>query len=1139
MMLICIIIIFLIVELHVSALRTVQQHGNNTLSYHKHLDEHPFRKKLSSGSMQKIKVKEHVAFHFNYAFQPVIGEGFITRTINIDQISKGLEVLGDIDDYLQTYCSEIRNAVVPFTSDKTKFKKKPFMTPTREQVSRFEAQRLCESYGYILPEIYTEKEWSEFRKFMIDEGFNETFAGTFPVLSEDVHRFIYSGMWVHSGFVQDIVPFLDTEGKRFEDHYGDYLNVYMYRQDGRFQIRRRAPTPYYDYVHRFSFRYKIKDQVKTQGIPVVLGNVICQTKKPDLKILLHNKDRVVKQDPGESAIEKHNKNMTDTYAKQFYALGQQIHGLCIEIQLTAREQKDRNLRKLTNTLSALEINVIKSPRTVLTDDSMQTKKNRLLDHIAEYKQITKVRKRRSVRRTKRERHTATGNEILSSDEDHFDKVNKTRKKRDDEWDPLPLFTPKEIQLPEAMNDTNFLALALNLSLHREQEKNDEARSYPALFERAWQEAQKSGKNEFLSNAHLFKYAWDSHEAEAQQKLSEMNKTGGGTVLSNAELLRSAWEHQMSQSKQNERGSNPRPLQHTNATSSTEHGEAAKQRGTRGIESIFQMATQGAPGLLSVLRQGFSMYKQVQTDQRQDQAIRTLTDKLIQSSHQIDELYMHQRYTDVIMNNIIAIIHSMYVTITTQYSLIGMLISLLGMDTQLGRIGDSLSNSITSIEDVASHALHKSASMLLISDEELTKATEELNKNGDKIFKNNMEDMISFVTVNPVDKSQLIAIINTPGYSKTVYTATELYGVPTSAQLRYKPIVSCQYAAVSEDGKSYYHMTETQYEICQTKPCFLTNAVLSMYEDVCGPPLLNKINSDICKYTPTLPDGSPIPPGPIVKTMSPDGCIFSTNKTIPIRLDCDFTLKFNVTSLTGEGVLHTPRGCKATLGAKGEFTVHGAPPTYSTDAIVLNLVEPVPKTAFDWRSMTPQKAAQLPILQDKKLDELKFNITQMTQNRIDASHKLTSNAAHLHSLRHNLTRVTSTLSATENRNKIIRIVNSVAITTVIILLAIMIPFICIFRKKIWDIINPLVGSVYALYDKDGEDLSPIIKTPKNKKDKKKLKVRYAHLTRRNEAECILPTHLPYSDEVQEEGSEQVDAHDSPQIQLATVHKEGKP
>ena len=96
----------------------------------------------------------------------------------------------------------------------------------------------------------------------------------------------------------------------------------MYRQDDRFQIRTGSSTPYYDYVHRYSSKYKLRNEVKKDWNTSSHGNVACQTKKRNLKILLHNRDRIIKTDPEESTIAKHEKNRTDTAALHFYTLGQ-------------------------------------------------------------------------------------------------------------------------------------------------------------------------------------------------------------------------------------------------------------------------------------------------------------------------------------------------------------------------------------------------------------------------------------------------------------------------------------------------------------------------------------------------------------------------------------------------------------------------------------------------------------------------------------------------------------------------------------------------------------------------------------------------------------------------------------------------
>ena len=83
-----------------------------SITYHRDEEPHPFLDKLQDGTLQRIQVKENVGFHINYAFQPVTGEGFITRPIDISPITRGIHLTQTLAEYTQSFCEELKTKII-------------------------------------------------------------------------------------------------------------------------------------------------------------------------------------------------------------------------------------------------------------------------------------------------------------------------------------------------------------------------------------------------------------------------------------------------------------------------------------------------------------------------------------------------------------------------------------------------------------------------------------------------------------------------------------------------------------------------------------------------------------------------------------------------------------------------------------------------------------------------------------------------------------------------------------------------------------------------------------------------------------------------------------------------------------------
>lgn len=808
------------------------------VTYHRKEEPHPFLDKLQKGTMQRIQVKEKVGFHMNYAFQPVVGEGFITRPIDISPITNGIQLMQSMAEYTHDFCLELGKKAKTKLKEHKPELKPTFVRPIDIPVTKVQARRLCESKGYILPEIYMPEEARQLRDTMISLGLSEIHAGVEPILWEHSHRFMYTGARLDRGYIQyvfdEILHPASYHGKDFhpiEKYFGNFQYSFTYTRYVAFRAHKQPDFYYPGYIHAQHTEWFLEGKSLNTSFPERKFDVLCQTIKPDVAII--------------TAITQHS---------EIHELRENLWKLHHQFYIP-KSQSDTKLimnRYLTKTYP---------------NNAEQIKR------------------------------------MLNASQKNYD-AQKFKENIESNNKPIEI-------------GDNLVMLCHNV-LYAAQEQ----------VERLTQR---------LNTA--------LNLMQIQPISIPLNNTNGTWTKSRDKFI--------SQAK-----------------------ELSNERDKRGLGSVAMQFAKlalkgtGVGSLYDLLREGLSLYKQYTTDARQDKAISKLQTSITSMAKSIEGLAIGQAHTDKTVSVIIEIINVLVPKIKDMNQQLKSGNLLNNLFVNLVRLGDAIGCSIHSLTELGHGSVMQSVSSMLFTGDVLNKAIEKLNENTDKIFKSHTNDIISTVIVNPADNTQLLAIANIPGYSKTVYLGTELFPIPgATTPIRYKPAVSTRYAAIAADGKTYFPMTESQYTRCQFSPCHLTAGIRDMYETVCGPPLLNQVDSSTCTYYSDPFDNKPIAKDLIIKVFSPDGLIYSTNKTVPVRLDCDHTLEFNTTTVEGEGIMHIPKGCAATIGESGEYTVHGSPPTYTSHITQAAIIEPVPDTAFDVKSLLNDNLTKLPVLQDLKLNEL--------------------------------------------------------------------------------------------------------------------------------------------------------------------------
>ena len=752
-------------------------------------------------------------------------------------------------------------------------------------MSQTQAKRICESKGYILPEIHFPEEEEELKKAMAEYSVKEVHAGVEPIVWENTHRFMYTGARMDKGYIQHAMTSIKEYGEYKDEDFlnpkyymGNFRYTFAYTNYVAFKPIKHPDFYYKGYMYEEHLQWYMDGKFWTTQFPEVLLPVLCQTVKPDVEII--------------TAIAN-----TPDPQKRFRKL--QLH-------------KNKDTYKNTDVS-------YKDTKRVMTWSLQKAYKKQ------------------------------------------YKKVDQMVAKSMNEWENRAYIQQDDQMTIEFGGGTPIMCRNV----------------YFAAIEQV-----DRLENRLKGALGLFRI-----------KVTDINlrQASGTSYEEKLELIRQANVFQKDEQRRDKRNA-IQNLQEVKGEK--EEGAAAQslppddfidneqEREERAVAQFLQFGKillEGGSPLVGILREGLSLFKTMQTDKRQDEEIAQLRTNIAQQAKRIDDFVVHQSLVNKTVRNIIDLINKMIPAIASLAQQLDVVTQLNNLYININRLGEAVAESIDLLEDIGYYATQHEVSPRLFSGPEFKEAIEQLNIETDKIFKHDSDDMISAVVINPMDNTELLAIVNTPGYSKKRYIATELYAVPSATwPIRYKPKINLQYAAIDEEGKTYFEMTSPQYDKCQFEPCLINSAVRSMYEDICGPPLLNRNQSSLCSYFSDPIDHKPVGHELSVKMFAPDGLIYSTNSSVAVRLDCSYTLDFNVTSVKGEGIINVPKGCQVTVGNNGEFTVAGPPSTYKAHIAPMKILEHVPPLPFNFKELINSNIMELPILQDLQIQEVKVNVSQLSR-----------------------------------------------------------------------------------------------------------------------------------------------------------------
>jgi len=141
--------------------------------------------------MEKLVVKNQIAYHFKKVVREVASELFISRKVDVSGLFQGIQVLEQTYKDLDSFCASLAYAA----TDSDNFgPKDDYVYISEPKYSSFaEANARCKAKNMQLPEIYTLEQGDKLRRFMLKKGLKLCFAGIQPDPRDAIQRFISTG----------------------------------------------------------------------------------------------------------------------------------------------------------------------------------------------------------------------------------------------------------------------------------------------------------------------------------------------------------------------------------------------------------------------------------------------------------------------------------------------------------------------------------------------------------------------------------------------------------------------------------------------------------------------------------------------------------------------------------------------------------------------------------------------------------------------------------------------------------------------------------------------------------------------------------------------------------------------------------
>ena len=329
-------------------------------------------------NMDKLIIKNQIAYHFKKVVREVNQELFVSRRIDVSLLFAGLQVLKKTESEVRRLCEslpangpvmtvinqqtgnapQIETRVVHVDQSGAPIKQDRFtLIPDPQYASFKEARARCQALGMQLPEIYTDNDANLLNFFLSKNNIAQIFAGIEPDMSDAIPRHISTQYPVWKTAYKE---FYECNGKNPNADIGwsidDGHAKFLYTKDRKLCVSRDTESnPIHDNEYG-SHRYREKNKILSQ----VMARIVCSPKWDGLTNIdppVDNLNRggiTVKARFSRSISAR---RLRRSGTSPLYANMRNVQTLCFGVADHANESYEDMQSKLTDLLALVDITV--------------------------------------------------------------------------------------------------------------------------------------------------------------------------------------------------------------------------------------------------------------------------------------------------------------------------------------------------------------------------------------------------------------------------------------------------------------------------------------------------------------------------------------------------------------------------------------------------------------------------------------------------------------------------------------------------------------------------------------------------------------------------------------------------------------
>ena len=329
--------------------------------------------------LDKLIIKNQIAYHFKKVVREVDQELFVSRRIDVSLLFAGIQVLKKTETEVRRLCKSLpangpamtvinQSSATPAPVVETRFvhvdkngallNQEPFTLVSQPTYASFkEAKARCMALGLQLPEMYTDKQINALTEFIGKNGIAQVFAGIEPDLSDAIPRHISTQY-----------PIWKTAYKTFHECHGDRPQVdvgwtiddghakFLYTSQRQLCVSRDTESnPIFDGWYA-SHQYREKNKILSQ----VMARIVCTPKwdgrtNIDPPVDNLNKGGIHVKARYHRSVSSKRLRRSDN--SPLYASMKNVQTLCFGVADHANESYEDMQSKMTDLLALVDITV--------------------------------------------------------------------------------------------------------------------------------------------------------------------------------------------------------------------------------------------------------------------------------------------------------------------------------------------------------------------------------------------------------------------------------------------------------------------------------------------------------------------------------------------------------------------------------------------------------------------------------------------------------------------------------------------------------------------------------------------------------------------------------------------------------------